>query len=54
LLWLTATEPGSRAPKAAERTLDAGGRERPTTPTMDEGPGPAGALRAGPYCEGLG
>jgi hypothetical protein len=34
-----ASKPGSRAPKAAKRTLDAGARTRPTTPTMDQGPG---------------
>src|SRR5688572_24335601 len=35
-------KPGSRAPKAAERTLDAGARTRPTTPTMEPAPPPAG------------
>jgi hypothetical protein len=47
-----ATKPVSRAPKAAKRTLDAGARTRPTTPTMDHGPGPAGALHSNPEVPG--
>src|SRR2546423_1270310 len=38
-------QPGTRAPEAAERTLDAGARERPTATTKEESPGP----RPGPY-----
>jgi len=46
LAGTTATKPGSRAPKAAKRTLDAGAPKRPTQLTIDSGPGPAGALHA--------
>ena len=47
--WWTATEPGSRAAKPAQRTLDHGGGERTRrAPTMDEGHGEAGAVTAYP------
>jgi hypothetical protein len=39
-----ATKPGSRAPKAAKRTLDAGARERPTRQPWNRAPAPGRGL----------